>query len=91
MRALAYGYRHHHAGPNGPVVVFVEVPVAGSNEPMRPVKPGKYPLQRRDPWRPASKPPQRGKAADLARLIQNFHRQDRIVSEHMREARQPTK
>jgi hypothetical protein len=77
--------------PRDVQIVLVPIPVGGSNEPIRHVKPGKYPLQRRDPWRPASKPPQRGKAASIARLIENFQHQDRAIAEFMREARQPQK
>jgi hypothetical protein len=78
----SYGYRHHRAGRDGPVVVLVPVPVGGSNEPIRHVKPGPYPNQRREAWRPATRPP--SKAAASVRLMDAFARQDRIIAEFMR-------
>jgi hypothetical protein len=75
-------YRHHRAGSNGPVVVFVEVPVAGSNKTLREVKP--LPFQRNPPthWRPATRPP--SKAAASVRLLDSFMRQDQIVREMLK-------
>ena len=55
------------------------------------VKPLPYQHQRRDPWRPASRPPQRGKSASIARLIENIQHQDRAIAEFMREAQRPQK
>jgi hypothetical protein len=53
-------------------IVFIEVPSAGSNEPIRHVKP-RYPQQqRRDPWRPATRPPSKADASK--RLLDNFMR-----------------
>jgi hypothetical protein len=53
-------YHHHRAGPDGPVVVLVPVPVpfeVGSPKAARAVKPGQYPRQDRQHWRPATAPP----------------------------------
>jgi hypothetical protein len=63
-------------------VILVPVPVGGSNEPIRQVKPGKYPLQRREAWRPQRAIPTRG--ARSVSLLRQIARQDQIVSEFMR-------
>jgi hypothetical protein len=53
---MAEAYRHHRA--LHPTVIFVEVPAAGSPEPHRQVKPGRYPHQDRAPWNPLAHPEQ---------------------------------
>ena len=63
-------------------VILVPVPVGGSNEPHRQVKPGKYPLQRREAWRPATRPP--SKAAASARLLRGIVEQEAAVREMLR-------
>ena len=63
-------------------IVLVPVPVGGSNEPIRQVKP-RYPQQqRRDPWRPATRPPSKADASK--RLLESFMRQDQIVRDHFK-------
>jgi hypothetical protein len=73
--------------PRDVQVIFVEVPTGGSPETLRTVKPGKYPLQRREAWRPATRPP--SKAAASVRLLDSFMRQDQIVREMLRPRPQP--
>jgi hypothetical protein len=48
---------HRHVGPSGPVVVFVEVPVAGSPKSLREVKPGQYKRNPPTHWQPRTRPP----------------------------------
>jgi hypothetical protein len=68
-------YRHHHAAPN-PVIVFV----GGAPEPMRHVKPGRYPRQSREPWRPQRNIPRRdSKGAALKRLVEQIARQEETL------------
>ncbi|HEY1864414.1 MAG TPA: hypothetical protein VGG77_12175 [Roseiarcus sp.] len=67
--------RHHLAVR----VVFVEVPQAGSPQPLKWAKPPAYPHQHREVWRPRTKPP--SKAESLRRLLDYFNRQDQIVRE----------
>lgn len=74
--------RHHHAVQ----VVFVETPAAGSPKSARTVKPGRYPTQRREPWRPASRPP--SKAAATVELLRRIAGQDAMVRDFMRSARE---
>jgi hypothetical protein len=58
------------------------VPAAGSPKTAREVKP-RYPRQTpHQPWRPATKPPNR-KAEGLRRLLREFQRQDEIVKAMM--------
>ena len=77
--------RHHRAHAPGPAVILVPVPVGGSPEPARNVKP-RWPRQDRvPPWRPATKPP--GKVERLQRLVDRMARQDEIARRHMTEAR----
>ena len=49
LTLMAEAYRHHRATPQ---VIIVPVPCGGSPEPVRNVKPGKYPHDKREPWRP---------------------------------------
>jgi len=75
--------RHHRA--HAPQVIIVPVPVGGSPEPSRAVKP-RWPRQDRvPPWRPATKPP--SKAERLQRLVDAMHRQNEDVRAFMRDAR----
>ena len=62
-------YRH----PRDVQIVLVPVPVAGCPEPHRVVKPCRYPVQRRDPWRPATRPPSKAAATVnlLRRIVEN--------------------
>jgi hypothetical protein len=68
--------RFRHAGKGSTVmadhvqIVLVGIPSAGSNEPIRHVKPGQYPHQCREAWRPATRPPSKAHAsASLLRQI----------------------
>jgi hypothetical protein len=65
--------RHHVARP---VVVLVPVPCGGSPQPIRTVKPGKYPSTQRAPWRPQRSIPTNGKAAATKRLLDAINRND---------------
>jgi hypothetical protein len=67
--------RHHHAVQ----VIFVEVPAAGSPQPLKWAKPPAYPQQRRDAWRPARSIPTNRKAEATKRLLDAIMRQDEIV------------
>ena len=51
------------------ILVPYPVPSAGSNEPVRPVKPLPYRHQRREAWRPAFRPPKTNAAVSLLRGI----------------------
>ena len=65
-------------------VIIVEVPAAGSPEPQRQVKP-RYPQQqRREAWRPATRPPNRSKSEALRRLIDAISRNDEAARSVMR-------
>lgn len=84
-------YRHHHASRDGPIVVLVPVPVAGSPEPQRHGKPPAYKRNSPEPWRPQrSIPVKQRKAEAVRRLLENINRQDQIVREFLDAARTPT-
>jgi hypothetical protein len=75
--------RHHRAVQ----VVLVPVPFeGGSPKSARTVKPGNYPRQDRQPWRPATRPPSKGQRA--VNLLNAIVRQDEEVREFMRRARE---
>ena len=63
-------------------VQIILVPVGGSNEPVRPVKPLPYRHQRRDAWRPATRPPSKGAAT--VRLLRGMVEQEAAVREMLR-------
>jgi hypothetical protein len=63
--------------PRDVQIVLVPVPVAGCPEPHRQVKPGKYPLQRREAWRPATSPP--SKAAASVNLLRQIAQNEAAV------------
>ena len=52
-------YRRHHAANSA--VIFVEVE-AGSPKTVRELKPGPYKRNQREPWRPATRPPNKAEA-----------------------------
>jgi hypothetical protein len=60
-------YRHHVARP---AVVLV----IGSPEPFRTIKPSKYPVQHRQPWRPAHAPPKQRRAERIVEIAREFDR-----------------
>jgi hypothetical protein len=57
----------HHRASRDVQIVLVPVPVAGSHQPLKWAKPGRYPVQHREAWRPRTKPP--SKADDTKRLL----------------------
>lgn len=78
-------YRHHTACRERIIFVPIEVPVAGSPKSVKGVKPGSYPHQRREAWRPASRPP--SKAAATVELLRRIAGQDELVRQFMQERR----
>jgi len=76
-------HRHHRASRDVQVII-VEVPVGGSPAPLHRGKPPRYPSTQRQPWRPADKPPRLSKAEATKRLLNEFRRQDQIVSEMLK-------
>jgi hypothetical protein len=74
-------FRHHVAHP---VVVLVPFE-SGSPKSAREVKPREYPAQRREHWRPATRPP--SKAAATKRLIDSIVKQDQDIRAFMADAR----
>jgi hypothetical protein len=68
--------------PRDVQIVLVPVPVAGCPEPHRQVKPGKYPLQRREVWRPATRPP--SKAAASVNLLRQIVENEAVVRQMLR-------
>ena len=63
---MSDNYRRHVATRRE--IVFIEVPVAGSPKTLREVKPGRYPSNPREPWRPATRPPKLSKAEQAERI-----------------------
>ncbi len=82
--------RHHRAHAPGTAIVLVPVPVGGSPEPSRAVKP-RYPQQDRvPPWRPQRTIPTNRKAAAFKRLLDTMRELDRRAEDaraFMRQAR----
>ncbi len=68
---MSGAYRHHRAV--NPAVVFLGF-VAGSPEPAHRQLPKPYPRQTRQPWRPATSPP--NKAEALRRFLDSMRRND---------------
>ncbi len=78
--------RHHKAGRDGPIVVLVPIPVGGSPEPFRQVKP-RYPVQqRREHWRPQRAIP--SKAAASVNLLRQIIESDAAARSMLRPGRQ---
>jgi hypothetical protein len=74
--------RHHKAGRDGPIVVLVPIPVGGSPEPFRQVKP-RYPVQqRREHWRPQRAIP--SKAAASVNLLRQIIESDAAARSMLR-------
>jgi hypothetical protein len=76
-------FRHHHAGRDRIIFVPIEI---GSPKSVRGVKPGPYPQQGRQPWRPATRPP--SKAERSVQLLRRICEQESDVYEYMRRARE---
>jgi hypothetical protein len=54
--------RRHHRVSRDVQVIVIPVPVAGSPAPLNQAKPAKYPHHQRQAWRPATRPPSKGRA-----------------------------
>ena len=77
--------RHHYAHRE---IIFIEVPTAGSPKEGRRGKPGPYPRQGHEAWKPQRDiPMKRGKAEALRRLLEQMNRQDNEVGAFMADAR----
>jgi hypothetical protein len=76
-------HRYHRASRDVQVII-VEVPAAGSPKPVDARRPPAYPVTKRQHWRPADKPPRLSKAKALKRLLDEFRRQDQVVSEMLK-------
>jgi hypothetical protein len=72
--------RHHRASRE---IIIVPVPYEiGSPKHGREVKPRNYPHQRREAWRPATRPP--SKAERIARWLDGVRRQEEAVREMLK-------
>jgi hypothetical protein len=80
--------RHHHAQRD---VVLIAVPVpfeGGSPKEAKRLKPGRYPSERREAWRPQQAiPVKRGKAEALKRLLDFMRDNDQAARDFMAQAR----
>ena len=88
---MSESYRHHRAhagGPSNTVVVFVPIEGGSPKEANR-GRPAPYPSNRREPWRPATRPP--SKAAATVRLLNAIARQDMEIAEFMKQAREASR
>jgi hypothetical protein len=70
--------RHHRASRE---IILVPVPVAGPAFGRQP-KPGRYPSNPREAWRPATKPPT--KAERVKRFLDGVRRQEEAIRELLR-------
>jgi hypothetical protein len=75
----------HHKANRDVQIVLVPVPVAGSPQPLKWAKPGRYPVQHREAWRPRTKPPSKTEATK--RLLDAIIRNDEAARAFMAEAR----
>lgn len=83
---MSDSYRRHVATRRE--IVFIEVPVAGSPKEGRRGKPGRYPSNPREPWRPQRDIPAKPNKADaLRRFLEQVNRQNEEVRAFMAEAR----
>jgi hypothetical protein len=73
-------YRHHVATRRE--IIFVPIPVAGTVRETHRAKPGKYPHERREAWRPATRPP--NKAERIVRWLDQCRRQEEAIREMLR-------
>ena len=73
-------YRHHHAARDVQIVL-VPVPVADTIKETRRSRPPNYPHDRREPWCPRSKPP--NKAERIVRFLDQCKRQEEAIREMM--------
>ena len=65
------------------MVLVIETPEAGSPKNVREVKPGSYQRTQYEPWRSATRPPNR-KAAAIQRFFDQCGRQEEAVREFLR-------
>jgi hypothetical protein len=71
---MSENFRHHRAS-HDVQIVLVPVPVAGSPQPLKWAKPGKYPQQTREPWRPQRFiPAKQRKAERIVEIMRELYR-----------------
>lgn len=63
-------------------IVIVEVPAAGSPKTVRDTKPGPYPRNSREHWKPQTRPPTRSEK--FARFLDNLNRNEQAAREMMK-------
>jgi hypothetical protein len=75
-------YRRHHASRE---IIFVPVPYeVGTPRETHRVKPGRYPRDRREAWRPATRPPKLNKAQRMGEFMRRVQQQEEIIREFMK-------
>jgi hypothetical protein len=82
-RKMSDSFRHHRASRE---IILVPVPVAGPDY-GRQHKPGRYPSNQREPWRPQRAIPDRGKGKVLVEFLRRVQKQDAEIREYMRPGR----
>jgi hypothetical protein len=81
---MTASFRHHRASRE---IIIVPVPVAGPAFGRQP-KPGRYPSNPREPWKPQRDIPAKpNKAEALRRFLERVNRQNEEVRAFMAEAR----
>ena len=75
VSAMSENFRRHHHATRDVQIVFVEVPTAGSKKICDRAKPGRYPQQGREAWRPQRDIPRRSSKAE--RLVDLMNDLDR--------------
>jgi hypothetical protein len=79
-------FRHHRAGPDGPIIVLVPVPFeSGSPAPAKQAKPSYPPRRPNEAWKPQRAIPSNAKR--LQRLLDDMHKRDADVRAFMSQAR----
>jgi hypothetical protein len=71
----------HHTASRDVRIVLVPYEIGTGRETNR-VKPGKYPHERREAWRPATRPP--NKAERIVRWLDQCRRQEEAIREFMK-------
>jgi hypothetical protein len=74
-------YSHHRASRDVQVVL-VPIPVAGTIRETHRAEPPRYPYDRREAWRPATRPPT--KAQRVGRWLDQLRRQEEAVREMLK-------
>ena len=73
---MSENFRHHRASRDVQIVL-VPVPVAGSPQPLKWAKPGRYPQQQREAWRPQRAIPiKQRKAERLVEIMRELYRRE---------------